>query len=108
MLGASDDVNALSRRDVVGDPVGAWLAGGLIQSSEEGWGDVLGGVDSVVHEEKLDLVGVADEESLEASGVHETGLLVGTVANLELQVSAPPSHLSVGSRSLRLLGRSTE
>lgn len=46
---------------------------------EEG---VLGGVGAVVHEEKVELAGVVDEESLVAGGHHVAGLLVGTVTDL--------------------------
>jgi hypothetical protein len=35
-----------------------------------------------VHEQKLNVLGVVDEESLVAGGHHVLGLLVGTVADL--------------------------
>ena len=44
---------------------------------------VLGGVGSVVHQEKLNIANVADEESLVAGRSHEAGLSVGTIANLK-------------------------
>jgi len=40
-------------------------------------------VGSVVHKEKLDIVDVADEESLVAGGGHVAGLLVGAIADLK-------------------------
>lgn len=42
----------------------------------------LGGEGAVVHEEKLDVLEVADKESLVAGGGQELGLLVGTIADL--------------------------
>jgi hypothetical protein len=43
---------------------------------------VLSGVGAVVHEEKVELADVVDEESLVAGGHHVAGLLVGTVTDL--------------------------
>ena len=43
---------------------------------------VLCGEGGVVHEEKVELADVVDEESLVAGGHHVAGLLVGTVADL--------------------------
>lgn len=45
-------------------------------------GDVLSGVGTVVHQQQLDVLGVADEEGLVAGGHHVTGLLVGAIADL--------------------------
>lgn len=45
---------------------------------------VLGGVGLVVHEEELDVLDVADKESLVARGHHVAGLLVGAIADLEV------------------------
>ena len=45
-------------------------------------GDVLGSEGAVVHEEELDVLGVADEEGLVAGGRQEAGLLVGAEADL--------------------------
>lgn len=44
---------------------------------------ILGGKGLVVHEEKFDVLGVLDEESLVAVGHKVTGLLVGAVTNLQ-------------------------
>jgi hypothetical protein len=60
LLSTGNDVNSLSGGDVVGN---------------------LGGVGSVVHQEKLNIANVADEESLVAGRSHEAGLSVGTIAN---------------------------
>ena len=46
--------------------------------------DVLGGVGAVVHEQQLDVLDIADEESLVAGGHHEAGLLVGAEADLQV------------------------
>ena len=45
-------------------------------------GVVLSGVGAVVHEEKVELADVVDEESLVAGRHHVAGLLVGTVTDL--------------------------
>lgn len=45
--------------------------------------DILSGVGLVVHQQKLNIVGVADKEGLVAGGHHVTGLLVGTETNLQ-------------------------
>lgn len=45
---------------------------------------VLCGVCSVVHQQELDFLDVADEESLVAGGHHVAGLLVGAIANLSI------------------------
>lgn len=45
-------------------------------------GVVLSGVGTVVHEEKVELADVVDEESLVAGRHHVAGLLVGTVTDL--------------------------
>lgn len=47
-----------------------------------GKGVVLSGVGAVVHEEKVELADVVDEESLVAGGHHVAGLLVGSVTDL--------------------------
>lgn len=60
-LGLLEDVDALLGRDVVGD---------------------LGGVDTVVHEEELDVTDVGDHEAAVSVGHEVTGLLVGTVTDL--------------------------
>jgi hypothetical protein len=44
--------------------------------------DILSGVGAVVHEEKLNVPGVVDEEGLVARGHHVLGLLVGAVSDL--------------------------
>lgn len=44
--------------------------------------DILGSVGSVVHQQQLKVLDVVDEESLVAGGGQETGLLVGSVADL--------------------------
>lgn len=45
-----------------------------------------------MHEQKLDVVGVADEEGLVAGGHHVAGLLVGTETNLQSEKSWPVSN----------------
>lgn len=52
---------------------------------------ILGGKGLVVHEEKFDVLGVLDEESLVAVGHKVTGLLVGAVTNLQSNIS-PDTH----------------
>lgn len=56
------------------------VSGGLL--GDQSIRDVLGSVGSVVHEEKLNVVDVADEEGLVAGGGQEAGLLVGAIADL--------------------------
>lgn len=46
-----------------------------------GW-YALGSVGAVVHQQKVDVVDVADEEGLVAGGHHVLGLLVGAEADL--------------------------
>lgn len=70
LLGARNDVDTLPRGNVVGD---------------------LSGVGLVVHEQELDIVGVADEECLVAGGHHVAGLPVGTETNR--------GHLGVAAES---------
>ena len=48
-------------------------------------GHILGSVGAVVHEEKLDILGVLHKEGLVARGHHMTGLLVAAVADLSIQ-----------------------
>lgn len=60
-LGLLENVDALLGRDVVGD---------------------LGSVDTVVHEEELDVTDVGDHKAAVAVGHQVTGLLVGTVTDL--------------------------
>ena len=62
LLGAGNDLNSLSRRNGVGD---------------------LGGEGLVVHEEKLNIADVVDEESLVAGWHHVASLLVGTETDLD-------------------------
>jgi hypothetical protein len=45
--------------------------------------DILSGEGAVVHEEKLDILGVVDKEGLVAGGRQVAGLLVATVTNLQ-------------------------
>ena len=49
---------------------------------------------SVVHEEELDILDVADKEGTVAGGDHESGLLVGAVADLQKKrnISIPPQN----------------
>jgi hypothetical protein len=59
------------------------VAESLCGSLLGGWREVvLSGVGAVVHEEKVELADVVDEESLVAGGHHVAGLLVGTVTDL--------------------------
>lgn len=58
-----------------------------------GFGDVLSGVGAVVHEEKLNVPGVVDDESLVARGHHVLGLLVASVSDLR-SISTVPTMLS--------------
>lgn len=46
--------------------------------------DILSGVGAVVHEQKLNVPGVVDEEGLVARGHHVLGLLVGAVSDLSI------------------------
>lgn len=55
--------------------------------------NVLGSVGSVVHEQKLNIVDVVDEEGLVAGGHHVAGLLVGTIANLQIRCVSTVFHL---------------
>ena len=55
--------------------------------------DILSGVGTVVHEQKLNVPGVVDEEGLVARGHHVLGLLVGTVSDLSIT-----SHISIRVR----------
>jgi len=50
----------------------------------KGW-NALCGIGLVVHEEELNVLDVADEERLVARGHHVLGLLVGAIADLELE-----------------------
>jgi hypothetical protein len=59
-LGLGEDVDTLAGRDGVSD---------------------LSGVGAVVHEQKLNVPGVVDEEGLVARGHHVLGLLVGAVSD---------------------------
>lgn len=59
----------------------------------EGDQNVLGSVGSVVHEQKLNIVDVVDEEGLVAGGHHVAGLLVGTIANLQIRCVSTVFHL---------------
>jgi hypothetical protein len=52
-------------------------------------GIVLGGEGAVVHEQQLNILDVADQESLVAGRHHVASLLVGAIANLS-QVISPP------------------
>jgi len=47
-----------------------------------GGGDVLSSKDLVVHEEKIDILWVVDEERLVAAGHHVSGSLVASVSDL--------------------------
>jgi hypothetical protein len=75
-----------------------FVSGGLL--GYRSMRDVLGSVGSVVHEEKLNVVDVADEEGLVAGGGQEAGLLVGAIADLESQVSAPSPSIHPPDKSL--------
>lgn len=55
--------------------------------------NVLGSVASVVHQEELDVVDVADQEGLVAGGRQVTGLLVGAIADLHNSPIVSPSAL---------------
>jgi hypothetical protein len=83
-LGLGDDLDALARGDSGGDPIRSLVSRairGLPWSSKRA-GDALSSVSAVVHEQKLNVLGVVDEESLVAGGHHVLGLLVGTVTDL--------------------------
>jgi hypothetical protein len=54
----------------------------------ESIGGVLSSVGAVVHEQKLNILGVVDEESLVAGGHHVTGLLVASITNLYQHISS--------------------
>jgi len=64
----------------VGDPVMTISPGCCM--TRKGVGNILCGVGLVVHEEKVELGSVVDEESLVAGGHHVAGLLVGSVTDL--------------------------
>ena len=71
----------------VSNPAG--VLGGVVSQ-----GNVLSSIGLVVHEEELDILDVADEESLVAGGHHVAGLLVGAIADLEARSkSRLVSHL---------------
>jgi hypothetical protein len=55
------------------------------------WQYVLCGVGSVVHQQQLDVLDVADEEGLVARRSHVAGLLVGTEADLDRSKSSQSS-----------------
>lgn len=55
-------------------------SGGILRRTRS---NVLSGVSAVVHEEEVEVAGVADEESLVARGHHVAGLLVGAIADLD-------------------------
>lgn len=91
LLGARNDVDALPRGNVVGNPkvfcqhpsfLRICIYSRPERPSSEKSRDILSGVGLVVHEQELNIVGVADEERLVAGGHHVTGLLVGTETNL--------------------------
>lgn len=86
---AGDDVDALAGGDVVGDPVGRGvlitcihIRGMVGREEARKKNNVLGGVAAVVHQEELNVLGVADEERLVAGGHHVPGLSVGAEADL--------------------------
>ena len=110
MLRSGNDLDALSGRNVVGDPVQSQVSierSGSVILAEDLSKNALGSVGLVVHKEQLDVTDVADEEGLVAGGHHVLGLLVGTIADLKLSlllalsvslrpssaVSFPPSPL---------------
>lgn len=65
--------------------------------------DILGGVGSVVHHQEFDILDVVDKEGLVAGGHHVAGLLVGTKANLHIQLSVNPiSPSSVCRESIEM------
>lgn len=64
-----------------------------MQKQDSLGGDILSGVGAVVHEQKLNVPGVVDEEGLVARGHHVLGLLVGTVSDLSIT-----SHISIRVR----------
>lgn len=84
----------------MGDPGAFVLAGSDIPSSlcvcARGRDDILGGVGSVVHEQQLKVLDVADEEGLVARGGQVAGLLVGAEADLSRIASAPPFPTRAG------------
>ena len=64
-----------------------------------------------MHHQKLDVLGVADEESLVAGGHHVAGLLVGAIANLQFAGQRPvlyskrkASHVPALKPSMRYFG----
>ena len=86
-LGLLENVDALLRRDVVGD---------------------LGSVRAVVHEEKLDVTDVGDHEAAVAAGHQVAGLLVGTVADLGHADSAAETTTNGTVDTLGLAPRLTD
>lgn len=78
-LSACNNLNSLSRWNGVGDP--KILLVPDLNSSCNRW-NLLCGEGLVVHEEKLDVGCVVDEESLVSGWHHVAGLLVGTETNL--------------------------
>lgn len=54
----------------------------LAEARQFGRAAILSGVGAVVHEQKLNVPGVVDEEGLVARGHHVLGLLVGAVSDL--------------------------
>lgn len=58
---------------------------------------------SVVHKEKLDIVDVADEESLVAGGGHVAGLLVGAIADLKSHRISTKFHVPPHRKSIILI-----
>lgn len=81
LLRSRDDVDSLSGGDVVGD---------------------LSSVCAVVHQQELNIVDVADKESLVAGGGHVTGLLVRAEADRrqDLLAPEPPPHAGVNTLGL--------
>lgn len=83
-LGLLENVDALLGRDVVGN---------------------LGSVDTVVHEEKLDVTDVRDYKTAVSVGHEVAGLLVGTVANLGHANGAAETTTNSRVDTLRLTPR---
>ena len=80
----------------------------LVQSLLKGGntGYLLCGVGSVVHQQKLKILGVVDEESLVAGGHHVASLLVGAITNLSLLYQPSILFISEFSPKPRILYRS--
>ena len=72
-----------------------WVSQTTGQPCRRGWDgeNALCGVGLVVHEEQLDVLDVADEESLVAGGHHVLGLLVGAVSDLKGSHVSPFAQL---------------